>query len=195
MKINPSKSKAVRFTRARVKDPLDYSLANTLIQEANSCKYLGIILCSDLSWADQVNYTVKKVWKALHFTMRILKKGNSYAKSLAYKSLVCPILEYGAACWDPYREGQITALDRVQKKAAKFAHHTKSSNWETLASRRKLSRICDLFKAYSGERAWKATGDRLQWPHYLSRVGHERKIRSRRQRTDIWKYSFAYRTI
>jgi hypothetical protein len=26
MKINPSKSKAVRFTRARVKDPLDYSL-------------------------------------------------------------------------------------------------------------------------------------------------------------------------
>ena len=50
-------------------------------------------------------------------------------------SIVSPILEYGAACWDPYREGQITALDRVQKKAAKFAHHTNSSNWETLASR------------------------------------------------------------
>jgi len=33
-------------------------------------------------------------------------------------SLVRPILEYGAACWDPYSEGQITALDRVQKKAA-----------------------------------------------------------------------------
>jgi len=25
MKINPSKSKAIRFTRARVKDPLNYS--------------------------------------------------------------------------------------------------------------------------------------------------------------------------
>ena len=47
-------------------------------------------------------------------------------------SLVGPILEYGAACWDPYREGQIIALDRVQKKAAKFAHHTNSSNWEIL---------------------------------------------------------------
>jgi len=55
MKINPSKSKAVRFTRARVKDPLDYSSANTLIPEASSCKYLGIILRSDLSWADEVN--------------------------------------------------------------------------------------------------------------------------------------------
>jgi hypothetical protein len=56
MKINPSKSKAVRFTRARVKDPLDYSLVNTFIPEVSSCKYLGIILRSDLSWADQVNY-------------------------------------------------------------------------------------------------------------------------------------------
>ena len=104
-----------------------------------------------------------------------------------------PILEYGATCWDPYREGQISALDRVQKKAAKFARHKNSPNWETLASCRKLSRICALFKAYSGERAWKPVGDRLQRPHYLSRVDHERKIR--RQRTDIGKYSFVNRTI
>jgi len=112
MKINPSKSKAIRFMRARVKDPLNYSLMGTLIPEASSCKYLGIILRSVLSWADQV-YAVKKAWKALHFTVRILKKGNTNTKSLAYMSLVRPILEYGAACWDPYREGQISALDRV----------------------------------------------------------------------------------
>jgi len=91
-------------------------------------------------------------------------------------SLVRPILEYGAACWDPYGEGQISALDRVQKKAAKFAHHTNSQTWETLGSRRKLSRTYALFKAYSGERAWKPISDRLQRPHYLSRVDHERKI-------------------
>jgi len=110
-------------------------------------------------------------------------------------SLVHPILEYGAACWDPYREGQVIALDRVQKEAAKFAHYTNNPNWETLASRRKLSRICALFKAYSGEPTWKPIGDRLQRPHYLGRVDHERKIRSRRQRTDIGKYPFLNRTI
>ena len=38
-------------------------------------------------------------------------------------------------------------------------------------------------------------GDRLQRPRYLSRVDHERKIRRRRQRTDIGKYSFVNRTI
>ena len=81
MEINPSKSKAVRFKTAKVKDPLNYSLMDTLIPEASSCKYLGIILRSDLSWADQVNYTAKKALKALHFTLRILKKGNSKTKS------------------------------------------------------------------------------------------------------------------
>jgi hypothetical protein len=74
---------------------------DTLIPEASSCKYLGVILRSDLSWADQVNYMVKRAWKALHFTMRILKKGNSNTKHLAYMPLVRPILEYRNACWDP----------------------------------------------------------------------------------------------
>jgi hypothetical protein len=72
-----------------------------------------------------------------------------------------PILECGAACWDPYKEGQINALDRVQKKAAKFAHHTNDSNWETVAQGRKIAPICALFKACTKERAWKAIGDRL----------------------------------
>jgi len=93
MKINPNKSKAVCFTRARVKGPLKYSVFGTIVPEVSSCKYLGIIVYSDLSWADHVNYTVKKAWKALHFIMRILRMGNSNTKSLAYTSMVRPILE------------------------------------------------------------------------------------------------------
>jgi hypothetical protein len=55
--------------------------------------------------------------------------------------------------------------------------------------------MCALFKAYTGERAWKAIGDRLQRPHYLSRVDHHRNIRNRKQRTDIGKFSFVNRAI
>jgi len=92
MEINASKSTVVRFTRARVKDPLNYSLIDALLAEGSSCKYLGIILRSDLSWGDQVNYTVKKAWKALHFTMRIHKNRNSNTKSLTYRSRARQIL-------------------------------------------------------------------------------------------------------
>jgi hypothetical protein len=54
-----------------------------------------------INWADHVNYTVQKARKAFDFIMCILKKGDSNTKSLAYMSLVCPILEYGTACLVP----------------------------------------------------------------------------------------------
>ena len=60
------------------------------------------------------------------------------------------ILEYGAACWDPFREGKIVVLDQIQKKAAKFAEITNDLKWETLAQHRKIKLICALYKAYSG---------------------------------------------
>jgi hypothetical protein len=127
--------------------------------------------------------------------MRILKKGNNNTKRLAYTALVRPILEYVAVCWDPYREGQVSALKSVQNRAAKFAHNTNEAGWETLAQRRRIARICALFKAYTGTRAWKAIDDRLLKPCYLSRVDHNRKIRTRKQRTDVGKYSLVNRTI
>jgi len=195
MKINPNKSKALSFTRARVKDPLNYSLGDQKIPEASCCKYLGIIIRTDLNWADQVNYTVQKAWRALHFVMRIAKKVNKNRKSLAYTSPVRPILEDGAACWDPYRECQISALDRGQNRAAKSARHSGGSEWEYLAQRRKITRMCALYNAYAGERAWRAIGDRLQAPSYLSGVEHYWKIRARKQRTDIGNYSFVNRSI
>jgi len=79
MKINPSKSKAIRFTRARVKDPPNYSLMGTLIPEASSSKYLGIILRSDLSWADQVNTRWKRPGK--HLLTYLLHGAESFLRS------------------------------------------------------------------------------------------------------------------
>ena len=79
MKINPGESKVIRITRARGKNPLGYSFCDQKIPEANSCKYLR----DDVNWVDQLNYTVQKAWKALHFVMRALKKGNRNSKKFS----------------------------------------------------------------------------------------------------------------
>jgi len=96
--INLGRTKAIRINKALDKTPLSYSLGDQRIPEASSCKYLEIILRSDLNLVDQVNYIAQKTWKALHFVMHVLKKGNRNTNTLAYTSLVCLILEYGAAC-------------------------------------------------------------------------------------------------
>ena len=85
-----------------------------------------------------------------------------------------------------YREGQINPLDRMQNKAAKFAaNRTNVSVWETLAQHRKTARICALFKAFTGERAWKSIGDSLKGPCCLSRDDHDRKNRAREQQISV----------
>jgi hypothetical protein len=144
---------------------------------------LGIIVRSDLSRVEHIDYTVQKAWRAPHFIMHIVKRININIKSLAYTS-----------CWDPYRKCQVSAL-RVQIKTAEFAHHTRGPVWEPLVQRRRTARMCALYKAYNGERAWKDMGDRLQTLYYQSRVDHCWKIRSRKIRTGVGKFSFVNRTI
>ena len=74
-------------------------------------------------------------------------------------------------------------------------NNTKDSVWEILAQRRTIARLCALFKANCGERAWKTIRDRLRRLYYLSTADHVWKVRDRKQTTDIGKYSFVNRTI
>jgi hypothetical protein len=86
-------------------------------------------------------------------------------------------------------------VSRVQKRADTFANHTNDSGWETLVQRRKIARICSLFKAHTGEHAWKSIGGRLKGPCNLSGDELDSKTRARKQRTDIGKYCYVNRTI
>jgi hypothetical protein len=81
MIIKAAKRKVFFFTIARMTESLYYSLGDTDIPKAKSCKYLGIILRRCLSWDDQENYIAKKAWNTFHFTMRILKGGNRNSKT------------------------------------------------------------------------------------------------------------------
>ena len=49
-------------------------------------------------------------------------------------------------CDETHTEGVLSALNRLQMGAAKFANNINNSLWETLAQRRLVSRIFALFK-------------------------------------------------
>jgi len=74
-------SKAIRFTKARVKDEINCSLMDTLIPEASSSKYFGMILCNDLIWANQINYTEERPGKNYISQYEYLKLGMVIPKS------------------------------------------------------------------------------------------------------------------
>ena len=90
--------------------------------------------------------------------MPILKNGSNNTKCLSYTTLVRLILQAGLVCWDPHREGQVSALNRVQKRAAKFANNINESGWETLAQHRLIARICAFSRHTPGDRLGKRFG-------------------------------------
>lgn len=46
----------------------------------------------------------------LYIFNRLLRKGSTGAKELAYEALVCPMMEYGVCCWDLYRKTEVESL-------------------------------------------------------------------------------------
>ena len=58
-----------------------------------------------------------------------------------------------------------------------------------------MARNIDVIEATDIAGPWKKVSNNRHVTHYLSRIDHERKNWSRRQRTDTGKYSFVNRTI
>jgi len=143
---------------------------------------------------DQVNYTTQKAWKAHHFVMRVLKKGNGIRKfSLHVSGMSC------SGIWvcmlGPMQRRTDKCVTSSREESCLIYKSYEGFDWETLVQRRTIARLCVRFKAYSGERAGKTTYDRLRRPYYLSTVDHVRKIRDRKQRTVIGKYFFVNGTF
>ena len=55
------------------------------------------------------------------------------------------------------------------KRAAEYANNMNVSGWKSLAQRRLKARICAIFKANTGRRAWNAIGNKLLNPCYVIR--------------------------
>jgi hypothetical protein len=76
---------------------------------------------------------------------------NPDVKNRAFTSLVLPHLEYTSTVWDPYHKQDIQALEKVQRKGARFVTGKYSMlndlNWQPLQIRRKNKRLIVFHKA------------------------------------------------
>ena len=100
----------------------------------------------------------EKKYARLGFLKRNIKVHNKDLKSIAYKTLVRPQLEYASTVWSPHTATNIHKLESVQRRAARWAtrdYRCTSSvtsmlqdlNWRTLDQRRIDSRLMMMYKA------------------------------------------------
>ena len=124
MEFHPSKCYVLRLHKTKNTTIYPYSMLGQTLKDVDHASYLGITLTETLNWNMHTNNIKNKANKTLGFVKRNLFKRPQVVKSQAYKSLVRPTMEYGSSVWDPYREYQKAALEKVQRRAARFVTNT-----------------------------------------------------------------------
>ena len=99
----------------------------------------------------------KKPLQTLGFLKRNIRVHNKDLKSVAYKTLVRPQLEYASTVWYPHTTTDINKVEAVQRRAARWATRDyrctssvtamlKDLNWRPLDQSRIDSRLVMMYK-------------------------------------------------
>ena len=121
MQFNIAKCHFMRVTRHLPENQIqfEYSLHQQKLEQVQSEKYLGITITDNLNWGHHVSEISCKATKTMGFLRRNLALAPRHTKEVAYKTLVCPQLDYAAPIWNPYHETQIALVEKVQRTAAR----------------------------------------------------------------------------
>ena len=161
MEFHPDKCSVMRVTRKKTVKKYPYTLHGQVLVDESETKYLGVTLTDNMSWNTHIEQTAAKANKKLGFVKRNLKVNNPEVKSLAYKTLVRPNLEYCSTVWDPHTQKSAQQLEMVQRRAARWVKNdyvqqssvTQMLNelgWRTLAQRRADARLTLMYKIVHG---------------------------------------------
>ena len=119
MRLNSSKCHLLKIKTTKQKClPTVYNIKRVQLQEVDHHPYLGVELTADLTWKTHISNITSKANRILNLLHRHL--GNQEVKSRAFTSLARPHLEYSSSVWDPYLKKDISTIEKVQCKGARF---------------------------------------------------------------------------
>jgi hypothetical protein len=167
-------------------------------------KDIGVYIDDELSFDIHINNIINKSNRILAICKRTFDFLNVQTFSLIFKGLIRPHLEYASSVWSPHLSRQITALEKVQKRATKLVHglsplpyneRLKILKLPTLKYRRTRGDMINLFKLTCDEGGFDNTLPTLITYNHTNLRGHNKKLFLPRKLKDIGKYSFNSRTI
>jgi hypothetical protein len=120
MNFNPEKCYVIHVTKMKIPLKFDYLLHSHILQPVDNSKYLDVTISNDLDWGPHINDITTKANKTLGFLRRNMKNCTRKVKTLTYTSLVRPVVEYSSLVWNPSKNQQISEVEQIQRKAARY---------------------------------------------------------------------------
>ena len=87
----------------------------------------------DLSWNDHISSITAKANSTLGFVKRNVKTSNEKEKEMAYKTLVCPKVDYASPVWSPHTKDNIDKIEMTQRRAARWVKN-KFSTYDSVTN-------------------------------------------------------------
>ena len=82
-----------------------------MLDSVSSVKYLGVTISDELSWSTHIDNITKSENQTLGFLKRNFRVHKKDLKSVAYKTLVRPQLEYASTVWSPHPANNIQKVE------------------------------------------------------------------------------------
>ena len=120
--------------------------------------------------------------------------------------MVRSTMEYCGAIWDPFLQKDVNALERVQRRGARFVRNKylqtesvtkllEELGWEDLAKRRLNSRLTIIYKIMNGHVAVPAEDLYITRSHQRTRATNNAKLQTIRATTREYQHATIPRTI
>lgn len=200
MMFHPDKCKVMHIGHNNKKR--NYFIGGQQIKKVDNEKDLGIVVSEDLKSKKHVAKTAKKGNQLLGMIKRTMTCKNKNNILNLYKTLVRPILDYGAAVWSPHHQKDILKIEKVQRRATKmikelrnlpYEERLRRCNLTSLENRRKRYDLIETFKIMKNLSKIEV-GKLFKLRNNQTR-GHNLKIYKEQSRLDIRKYFFSQRIV
>ena len=157
MEFHPDKCTVLTVAKKKTPIIFNYQLHGHTLEHETAKKYLGCTITNDLNWGSHITNICNKANRTLGFLRRNLHISSKEIKERAYKTLVRPQLEYASTMWDPYQQGHIDQIEKVQRRSARYVtgrYRNTSSvggmidqlKWKSLTKKRKEARLSMMYK-------------------------------------------------
>ena len=157
MRFNVDKCKVLHLGNRNPQ--YEYTLNGAKLESAEEEKDLGVWIGTNLkptkqcaTAAKSANFAMGQLLRSFHYR----KKANLIP---LYKTFVRPRLEFAAAAWNPWNEGDIKILEKVQERFVRqisdvrgrtYEERLQSAGLTTLRERRKRGEAIETFKTLNG---------------------------------------------
>ncbi|KAL1448075.1 hypothetical protein WDU94_003663 [Cyamophila willieti] len=128
IKINVDKTEGITFTnlhKTKTSNNQNIRFEGKPLNWKSEVKYLGCVLDTRMTWKKHVEYAASKATKGLGPLYHLINQNSKLAtkhKTLLYKTIIQPVLNYACPVWRSAADYNHHRLQRIQNKYLRIIH-------------------------------------------------------------------------